>query len=347
VTPTTRGNACRQSSWWRLLFGLENRDKVQDVFVFAFLPGQRWVPAIRRLNLGLARWFIRWALAGCEESRRIQWCYWPAGYELARQIGLSYRIVFDADNDILACPALNSQRASIQATIRDCAEHAEAVVCASAKFLGRCAQLGIRRPTFLRNGVDTGRFERRAEEPSDLQGIPHPRLGYVGTISQWIDYGLVLDLARSNPWWNLVFIGDPYLIRVPEALTSMSNLHFLGARSAQQVPAYLRYFDVGLVPYRRGAGSNSDGDSMKMFEYLAAGLPVVSTDFNGRLGADFEGLIEIAADSVDFSDVIGMLLNVPKESRRDWEARRHDFLERNTWRRRADEAVAMMQTLAS
>ena len=83
---------------------------------------------------------------------------------------------------------------------------------------------------------------------------------------------------------------------------------------------------------------------MKMYEYLAAGLPVVAMDFNGRLAEDFEGLIEIA-DATGFAEAIKRVLTQPMESRRDWDARRQEFLRQNTWRCRADQVVALMREL--
>ncbi len=326
---------------------MKRREKVQDVFVFALVPGQRWLPGIRRLNFRLSRWFIRRALAGWSESKAIQWCYWPGGYELACQIGMGSPVFFDADNDILSCPTLALERARIESLLRHCARHAEAVLCASKHFLARCREFGFKRPVLLRNGVDVERFRCEVSEPEDLRGMPPPRLGYVGTLSRWIDFELLWRLARANPKWNIVLIGDPYLVEIPEALKKLAHVHFLDERSASEVPAYLRHFNMGIVPYRQDEQGNADGDSMKVFEYLAAGLPVVATDFNGRMTEDFEGLVEIAADAEGFSSAIECLLKQPKQCRREWDTRRQEFLRRNTWRCRADEAVALMKEVLS
>lgn len=275
----------------------------------------------------------------------MQWCYWPGGYELARRIGLTEPIVFDADNDILNCPTLAPERARIQSMLTDCAQHAVAVVAGSKQFLLRSRNLGFKRPTFLRNGVDLERFRGKHAEPEDLKRIPRPRLGYVGTLSKWVDYECLLNLARANPAWNIVIIGEPYLVEIPESFKTLPNVHLLGPRKAWEVPAYLAHFDVGLVPYRQADGSTADGDSMKMFEYLAAGLPVVAADFNGRLAEDFEGLVEIAQGGPRFSEAIERVLRQRQEDREEWTARRRSFLQKNTWACRAGEAVALMQGL--
>ena len=346
VTYTTRWHALWQTSWWKHLFGLNQHGKVQDVFVFAFVPGHRWVPIIGQFNLKLARWLIVRALDGADQRHAIQWCYWPEGYKLARRIGLASPIVFDADNDLLSCPILAPDRTSIKSMLGDCVDHAAAVVCGSKQFLARSSELGLKRPTFLRNGVDVARFQRIADEPEDLRLLAHPRVGYVGTLSKWMDYEMVQHLASVNPMWNFVFIGEPYLWEIPQQLKAMPNVHFIGARTAQEVPSYLAHFDVGIVPYRQGAGQNADGDSMKMFEYLAAGLPVVAANFNGRLAEDFEGLIALASDSSGFSRAIAGILSQPEQSREAWHNQRRDFLRRNTWACRAAEALTLMKEVS-
>ncbi len=343
VTSTTRGHALRQPSWWCQLFGLGRGEKVQDVPIFAFLPGQRWLPTIGWGNRLLAQWFIRRAMGRAHEGRTIQWCYWPHGYKQACQFELRGPIVFDADNDILSCPVLAAERAGIEDLLKDCARHAEALVCASRQFLMHCNELGFKRPTLLRNGVDLARFERRTEEPDDLKAVPRPRLGYVGILSEWMDFVLLIELARNRPQWHLVFIGASYRMEIPEQLKRLSNVHFLGSRSAQEVPAYLLHFDAGLLAYRKG----KDQDSMKVFEYLAAGLPVAGTDFNGRVEEDFQGLVAVAKDAEGLASAIRALLAQPREARESWDQRRQRFLDKNTWQHRGDEAVALMQDLVS
>jgi glycosyltransferase involved in cell wall biosynthesis len=346
VTVTTRKNAYSSFSWWRKALGFSPSSKVEDVFTLAFIPGQRWMPAIARFNLVLAKRLIRKAL-GSNGARSVQWCYWPSGYELARCIGLKAPIVFDADNDILTCPAVAQERPRIASVLDDCRQQAEMVVSASKNFLARCEAQGFKRPTFLRNGVDLERFSAPSREPEDLQALPRPRLGFIGTLSKWVDFTMIQHLAISNPDWSIIFIGEPYRIEIPQALKRTANVYFLGGRSAADVPAYLKHFDLGLAPYRQGPGTNSDGDSMKIFEYLAAGLPVIAMNFNGRLVEDFEGLVELAGNADDASKSIKRVLSGPKESRAAWNSRRQNFLRRNTWRHRADEAVALIQQLTS
>jgi glycosyltransferase involved in cell wall biosynthesis len=116
--------------------------------------------------------------------------------------------------------------------------------------------------------------------PADLAALPGPRIGFVGAISGYkVDFPLLRRMAETHPEWSIVLIGkvgegDPWTD--VSSLQDLKNLHFVGPRSYADLPAYLKGFDVAILPsmineYTRGMFP------MKFFEYLAAGRPVVST----------------------------------------------------------------------
>jgi glycosyltransferase involved in cell wall biosynthesis len=135
------------------------------------------------------------------------------------------------------------------------------------------------------NVVDYSHFANRcfvdASLPVDVVERCHaPRVGFVGAISSYkVDFELLRQLAEANPWWSFVLIGsvgegDP--CTESSLLKGLDNLHLLGSRSYDDLPAYMASFDVALIP----APINSYTRSMfpmKFFEYLAAGVPVVAT----------------------------------------------------------------------
>jgi len=137
---------------------------------------------------------------------------------------------------------------------------------------------------FYPNVADVNHFghalNRALPIPDDLAAIPNPRLGFVGAISNYkLDVPMLVCLARNHPEWSLVLIGpvgegDPSTDVT--SLLQLKNVHLLGTRSYGELPDYLRGFDVGLLPLRLNAYTQSMFP-MKFFEYLAAGLPVVSS----------------------------------------------------------------------
>jgi len=128
------------------------------------------------------------------------------------------------------------------------------------------------------HGVDYAHFRRAVVEdlpaPADIAEIPHPRLGFFGLIRDWVDIGLLAEVARRRPEWHFVLIGDSTVNLTP--YRRLANMHFLGRKPYGELPAYCRQFDVGLIPFQVNELTYAV-NPIKLREYLAAGLPVVST----------------------------------------------------------------------
>jgi glycosyltransferase involved in cell wall biosynthesis len=128
------------------------------------------------------------------------------------------------------------------------------------------------------HGVDHPIFARALDPatrvPDDLAALPGPVIGFYGTIQDWVDLELIATLARRRPQWSFALIGQQLVDTA--AVAGLPNVHLLGRRRHDELPAYCKGFDVGLIPYRsieRMAYVNP----IKLREYLSAGVPVVST----------------------------------------------------------------------
>jgi glycosyltransferase involved in cell wall biosynthesis len=124
----------------------------------------------------------------------------------------------------------------------------------------------------LENGVDTDHFATPRAEPAELAALPHPRAIYVGALDHRFDLDTLKRAARANPTVSFVVIGGDAV--TPSA--SLPNLHQLGRRSYEGVPAYLQHCDFAIMPLTR-VPANEGRSPMKIFEFGAAGLPVVAT----------------------------------------------------------------------
>jgi glycosyltransferase involved in cell wall biosynthesis len=131
------------------------------------------------------------------------------------------------------------------------------------------------------HGVDVELFGRALASdtaiPEDLAAIRaggRPVVGFYGTLQDWVDLELVEQVARARPAWSFVLLGQ-IMVDV-EALRRLPNVHLLGRKTHAELPAYCKGFDVGIIPYRRQARMEFV-NPIKLREYLAAGLPVVST----------------------------------------------------------------------
>lgn len=169
--------------------------------------------------------------------------------------------------------------------------HARSLI--SVRGLGSRAQ-------WLPNGVDFDAFDhfRRSgsPEPADIGPIPRPRTGYVGRINQKVDFGLLEHIARARPQWSIVLVGPVLLAGRPEQaewrrLTALPNVYALGRKDRSELPAYMSALDVGLMCYQVRDWV-VHGYPLKMHEYFASGVPVVSSDLMAV--REFKGLLSCA-----------------------------------------------------
>jgi glycosyltransferase involved in cell wall biosynthesis len=131
----------------------------------------------------------------------------------------------------------------------------------------------------LGNGVETAHFESPRPEPADLAALPRPRIGYLGLLSHFLDFGTLVALRRARGGGTLVLIGpgtDATRARLAE-FGRREGVAMLGARSYQQVPAYLQALDVGVIPFQAGHPYVVGINPNKVYQYLAAGIPAVTT----------------------------------------------------------------------
>jgi glycosyltransferase involved in cell wall biosynthesis len=128
------------------------------------------------------------------------------------------------------------------------------------------------------HGVDQSLFARALDEttqvPPDMADLPRPVIGFYGTLRDWVDLDLIAEVARARPAWSIVLIGQKLDDVGPVA--GLSNVHLLGRKPHADLPAYCKGMSVGLIPYRIDARMTFV-NPIKLREYLAAGLPVVST----------------------------------------------------------------------
>ena len=113
------------------------------------------------------------------------------------------------------------------------------------------------------------------DEPADQREIPHPRLGFFGVIDERLDRDLVGALAAARPDWHVVMVG-PVVKIDPASLPQAGNVHWLGPKTYDELPAYLAGWDVCLLPFAQNKATEFISPT-KTLEYMAAERPVVST----------------------------------------------------------------------
>lgn len=302
----------------RLWRGLRGPRQVDDrIWVYAplVIPFRHNHPWVRAFNQG---WLSR-TIGRYMRHQRFRlpmvWTYHP--YVLETRAWLNRdpatatgQLVYHCVDDLAAIPGIDGQ--AFDREERALLAQADAVFTTAQALYEKCRR---HNPNVhnLSNVVDFEHFARAHDPgpiPSDLATIPHPRLAYVGALSDFkVDFGLLNEVATARPDWHIVLIGaeregqhDPQLAR----LASQPNVHLLGHRPYQQLPDYLRGMDVGLLPTHVNDYTRSMFP-MKYFEYLAAGLPVVSTPL-AFTTQQTQGL-RVAGDPAGFGKAIEQQLN--------------------------------------
>jgi UDP-galactopyranose mutase len=128
------------------------------------------------------------------------------------------------------------------------------------------------------SSIDAPHFARArtlTSEPADQASIPGVRIGFFGVIDERMDLDLIAAVATAKPDWHLVLVG-PVVKIDPAGLPAMSNIHYLGMKSYDELPSYIAGWDVAMLPFARNDSTRFISPT-KTPEYLAAGLPVVST----------------------------------------------------------------------
>jgi len=322
--------------WRRLKRGLKRPREVRpNLWVWSPLvvPLQRFA-LVRGLNQLLVRGGLKlWSMVlGLKPT--LLWTYNPMTVRFVKLASYPHTVYHCVD-EIKAQPGMPVQEI----------ERAEGELMSqvglcfvTAEHLLETRRLQNPRTYYFPNVAEFDHFAAaRSEElqvPADLAALPGPRIGFVGAISGYkVDFPLLRRMAEAHPEWSIVLIGkvgegDPWTD--VSSLQDLKNLHFIGPRNYAQLPAYLKGFDVAILPsmineYTRGMFP------MKFFEYLAAGRPVVSTQLHALkayghvacLADDHEAFIKGVEDAL-----AGRL--APLEARLD--AARDQTYERRTAR---------------
>jgi UDP-galactopyranose mutase len=183
------------------------------------------------------------------------------------------------------------------------------------------------------SSIDAAHFERarkKQTDPADQAEIPHPRLGFFGVIDERMDLQLIGELAQARPNWQLVMLG-PVVKIDPDTLPKLPNIHYLGMKSYEQLPAYLANWDITLLPFALNDSTRFISPT-KIPEYLAGGKPVVSTPIRDVINPyGNQKLVSIAANANEFVDAVEAILKMKKEETASWLTKVDQQLSQNSW----------------
>lgn len=181
------------------------------------------------------------------------------------------------------------------------------------------------------SSIDRAHFAQARQpldEPDDQRTIPGPKMGFFGVLDERFDADLLGQLAQRRPDWQFVLLG-PVVKIAPESLPQASNIHYLGLKSYDELPRYVAHWAVALLPFALNESTQFISPT-KTPEYLAAGLPVVSTPIRDVVRPyGNEGLVFIAASTDEFEAAIAKAIATRQCDK--WWSNVDRFLARNSW----------------
>lgn len=257
-----------------------------------------------------------------KKEKRILWISYPPLY---KEVGKYQEdlVVFDC----IDYP--EGQFSNWGEGINEIRERAD-VIFAASKGLYEYNQ-DFRTKTFIcNNGVDFDFFSTPNRKiqipPKDIRNIKRPIVGYIGAVADWIDWDLIryLDSSASGRF-SLVFIGP--LFRLKKLPVVSSNVYFLGRKDYNTLPAYLSLFDVCMIPFQKSRMTDAC-NPIKMYEYLSAGKPVVTTDLE-------ECRIDVVNHAKTYEEFYNHIMNSLGPPNAVEERRRTEFAKKNSWESRA------------
>jgi lipopolysaccharide heptosyltransferase II len=198
------------------------------------------------------------------------------------------------------------------------------------------------------NAADVA-FFGKASDPSALthSAIPqisHPIIGMVANLNERVDFRLLRYIAISHPEWSVVIVGgwygaDSKLVKsdLIKQLKNMANIHWLGHQPFDELPNILGWFDVCIIPYAAENAFNINCSPLKMYEYLATGKPIVSTDLPSvRVESE---LIRIGKSYPEFVREVAAALDEKDESLK---GKRIEMAKKNSWDNRVHKIISII-----
>jgi glycosyltransferase involved in cell wall biosynthesis len=237
------------------------------------IPAYGWGGA-REFNRHFLRWQVKRAMRRLEFSRPINFIFNPPAALIAGSLGEDKLVYYCVDEHLAFTGVAADSLARMEEELLRKAD----LVIVTAERLYRSKARFNPRTRLIRHGVDFEHFRRALDAataiPPEIARLPRPVIGFHGLIADWVDVELLAHVARSFPEGSLAIVGKT--ATDVSRIERLPNVHLLGRRPYAELPAYCKGFDVALNPFRMNE-LTLNSNPLKVREYLAAGLQVVST----------------------------------------------------------------------
>ena len=309
------------------------------------LPFGNVRPVVNRLNQWWLAHYVRWAVRRLGFRGYLLWTYLPTSVALVDRLEPA-ALVYHCVDEHSAFPGFVDPE--VVRAYDDALTRRADLVITTAENL-RTPRSALNPHTYhVANAADVAHFGRALDPelplPPDIAVIPQPRIGVIGVHDERLDEAAIEAIALADPAWQVVLVGPVREGDVDEArLRALPNVHLLGGKALAELPAYLKALDVALIPYKLNELSRNIFP-LKLFEYLAGGVPVVSAALPEL--APYTGMVALAARPEDYpalvSRALADLAGPGAAAARDERAR---LAADNTWDGRVEEISRLVEDM--
>lgn len=267
--------------------------------------------------------------------------WWPEQAEAVEQLSPRFTVYYAYDKYTSYRLPEDERRRLASEELR-IIKRAHVVFGVSEVLCDYLREIGGRNVYYMPNGVRIPPASSIENAPPDIRAVKRPRMGFVGSIYSKIDIDILHYLAKNLVDWSLVIVGDVRTQNVDrqkwETLQSFPNVYALGWKSQSNVAAYIKELDVGLMPTRADAVHAYYTSPLKVYDYLAVGIPVVSSPIPEVL--KMEGLVYTANTPDEWVQAVRRAVREDCSHLRE---KRLQFARQNTWDIRAQGVLEIMQ----
>jgi glycosyltransferase involved in cell wall biosynthesis len=252
--------------------------------------------AVRAANRVLLRAQVKRAMRKLGFTRPISWSFLPASAPVSGTLGEEF-VVYHCVDEFSAFSDTNGRHIAQMEEVL--LRKADLVITSAERLRENKAKVNPETALVL-HGTDFRHFVKACEPetlvPADIAHLPRPIIGFFGLIADWVDLDAIAACAKAYPQGSVVMLGKVAPDADVSRLKALPNVHFLGRKPYAELPNYCKAFDVALMPFVTNE-LTLNANPLKVREYLAAGLPVVSSDLPEVRSV---GLCRIASGPEDF-----------------------------------------------
>jgi len=291
-------------------------------------------PRIRELNKSLLRFQVKRAMRTLGFKNPINFVFNPAAAVIAGALDEEQLIYYCVDEYTAFSGVASRSLAEMEEQLM---RKSDLVIVSADRLFQSKARINSN-TVLIRHGVDFNHFRKALDPdttvPEEIRNLPRPVIGFFGLIADWVDLELIAAVAKRFPDGSVVMVGKS--TTDTKVLEQEPNIHLLGRKTYESLPGYCKGFDVALMPFRINE-LTLNANPLKVREYLAAGLPVVSTAIPE---VEVLGLCRIGTDRESFVREVEIALQEPGPS-----GERSERVRSESWDARVDELRGYLSQL--